>query len=163
MVPGAVTILARTVPAGVLVASVLEVEPTSQVLHVRRLRTADGEPMALEDLHVPAALVPGLNGQDLENSSFYQLLEQRFELRIAAGTQTIEPHLVSQDEATHLQTVEGSAAFLFERTSRLADGRVVEFVRSVYRGDRYRLVVDIFPTHLPSATAGEGHPRKEHS
>jgi GntR family transcriptional regulator len=44
----------------------------------------------------------------------------------------------------------GDPAFLFERTSRIADGRVAEFVRSIYRGDRYRIVVDIFPTALPS-------------
>ena len=38
---------------------------------------------------------------------------------------------------------EATPALLFERTSRDSDGRVVEFVRSVYRGDRYRLVSDI--------------------
>jgi GntR family transcriptional regulator len=35
--------------------------------------------------------------------------------------------------------------FLFERTSRVQGGAVAEFVRSTYRGDRYRIVVDIFP------------------
>jgi DNA-binding GntR family transcriptional regulator len=29
--------------------------------------------------------------------------------------------------------------------SRGADGRIAEFVRSIYRGDRYRIMVDIFP------------------
>ena len=33
-------------------------------------------------------------------------------------------------------------AFLFERTTESEDGQVVEFVRSVYRGDRYRLVTE---------------------
>jgi GntR family transcriptional regulator len=31
----------------------------------------------------------------------------------------------------------------------VADGRIAEFVRSVYRGDRYRIVVDIFPGGSP--------------
>jgi GntR family transcriptional regulator len=36
-----------------------------------------------------------------------------------------------------------SPAFLFERTSRTAAGETVEFVRSLYRGDRYRLVAEL--------------------
>jgi GntR family transcriptional regulator len=36
-----------------------------------------------------------------------------------------------------------SPAFLFERFSRGEEGGVVEFVRSIYRGDRYRLVTDL--------------------
>ncbi|GAA4873760.1 GntR family transcriptional regulator [Serinicoccus chungangensis] len=145
MTPGAHTVWARQQPAGMMLASVLGVDPTSGVIHVRRVRTADGEPMALEDLHVPAELVPGLTGADLEDASFYQLLEARYGLTISAGTQTIEPHLVTAEEAEQLRTTAGSPAFLFERTSRVADGQVAEFVRSVYRGDRYRILVDLFP------------------
>jgi GntR family transcriptional regulator len=36
-------------------------------------------------------------------------------------------------------------AFLFERTSTCEQGKVVEFVRSIYRGDRYRLVTELRP------------------
>ena len=36
-----------------------------------------------------------------------------------------------------------SPAFLFERTSRDDEGRTVEFVQSVYRGDRYRIVTEL--------------------
>lgn len=146
MRPGAHTVSAREQPAGMMLASVLGVEPTAPLLHMRRVRTADGEPMALEDLHVPSDLVPRLTGADLEDSSFYQLLESRYGLTITAATQTIQPHLVTAEEAEHLDAEAGSPAFLFERTSRVSDGRVAEFVRSVYRGDRYRILVDIFPT-----------------
>lgn len=146
LVPGARTVQAREQPAGMVMASVLGIEPMASVLHVRRVRTADGEPMALEDLHVPADLVPGLSGTDLQDASFYDLLESRYALSITAATQTIEPHQVTAEEAEQLEAAEGDLAFLFERTSRVADGRVAEFVRSVYRGDRYRILVDIFPT-----------------
>jgi GntR family transcriptional regulator len=50
---------------------------------------------------------------------------------------------VSAEEAELLGVEAGAPAFLFERTSRTADGRVAEFVRSIYRGDRYRLVTDL--------------------
>lgn len=159
MVPGSHTLWAKAYDADVAVASVLGVDPGSSTLHVRRLRTADDAPMAVEDLHVPCDLVPGLTGADLEDSSFYEVLDARFGLRIAGGTQTAEPCLVTPHDADCLETDVGAPAFLFERTSRLADGRVVEFVRSVYPGDRYRIVADIFP---PSPSAIQP-PRKDPS
>jgi GntR family transcriptional regulator len=36
-------------------------------------------------------------------------------------------------------------AYLFERTRTSDRGEVVEFVRSIYRGDRYRLVTELRP------------------
>lgn len=143
--PGGHTLHAREAPAGVVLSAVLGVPPSSPVLHVRRLRTADDVPMALEDLHVPCDVAPGLVGDDLEGASFYQLLEERFDTPVVAGTQTAEPTLVTADDAALLGVPAQLPAFCFERTSRRADGRVVEYVRSLYRGDRYRIVVDIFP------------------
>jgi GntR family transcriptional regulator len=143
--PGGHTVFARVSPAGMMLAGLLGVPPHADVLHVRRLRTADDQPMALEDLHVPCDLAPGLTGQDLEDASFYELLATRYGTRIVSGTQTVEPHLTSAEEAELLAVEPGAPAFLFEHTSRVADGRIAEFVRSVYRGDRYRIVVDVFP------------------
>lgn len=143
--PGSHNLFARQYPVGVMLSSLLEIPAHSNVLHVRRLRLADDVPMALEDLHVPCEVAPGLTGADLEGTSFYELLEERWGNPIVAGTQTVEPWLITAEEAAALETEAGSPAFLFERTSRVADGRVAEYVRSIYRGDRYRIVVDIFP------------------
>ncbi len=149
--PGSRTLSAQQSAAGVMLASLLEIPPQSNVLHVRRLRLADDIPMALEDLHVPLDVTPGLTGDDLEGRSFYELLAEQFGTPIASGTQTIEPCVLTAQEAADLETEPGSPAFLFERTSRVANGQIVEFVRSLYRGDRYRIMVDIFPT-VPADT-----------
>jgi GntR family transcriptional regulator len=144
--PGSHTVFARESPAGVVLSAVLGIPPNSPVLHVRRLRLADDIPMALEDLHVPCDLAPGLTGDDLENASFYEVLARRFGQAIVSGTQTVEPCMTEPDVAELLGVEPGTPAFCFERTSRTIDDRIVEFVRSVYRGDRYRIVVDIFPS-----------------
>ncbi|MGZ4479206.1 MAG: GntR family transcriptional regulator [Nocardioidaceae bacterium] len=143
--PDSHTLESRTFPAGMMLASVLGVPPQTEILYVRRLRLADDQPMAVEDLHVPTTVAPGLTGADLEGRSFYELLAERFDTPVVSGTQTVEPALVEAEEAALLGVPEGSPAFLFERTSRVRGGDVAEFVRSVYRGDRYRIVVDIFP------------------
>lgn len=151
MRPGSRTLAAVTRPAGMAVGACLAVSPTATILQVRRLRLADDLPMALEELHVPCDVVPGLTGADLVDHSFYELLERRYGLTLSGGTQTVEPTLTTAADAAELEIAVGAPSFLFERTTRVATGRVVEFVRSVYRGDRYRIVVDIYP---PASTPG---------
>jgi GntR family transcriptional regulator len=99
--------------------------------------------MALETLHVPADLVPGLKREMLEDASFYELIERRYGILVDSGMQSIEPTVTNEDESELLGVPLHSPAFLFERTSRTAAGETVEFVRSLYRGDRYRLVAEL--------------------
>ena len=143
MVAGSRTIELREIHAGAAIGRALNISPDARVMLIRRLRLADGEPMALETLHVPAAVVPGLTREVLENSSFYDLLEREYGVVIANGTQTIEPTVTNEEESDLLNVPLHSPAFLFERTSRSDDGETVEFVRSLYRGDRYRLVAEL--------------------
>src|SRR6266480_6963445 len=78
MVPGSRTIELRELHAGATVGRALNVSPAARVLLIRRLRLADGESMAIETLHLPAAIAPGLTRADLEDASVYELLEQRY-------------------------------------------------------------------------------------
>ncbi len=104
--------------------------------------SADGETMAIETLHLPSALVPGLVAKDL-GGSFYELLQDRYGVEIASGTQAIEPTVTNEEESAALGVPLHSPAFLFERTSRDAADRTVEYVQSVYRGGRYRIVTEL--------------------
>jgi len=132
-------------PAGARVGQRLRVSPATRVVAIERLRLADDEPMAVERLHVPAVLVPGLQARDLEGASFYDLLEARYGVRVTAGRQTIEPTVTDEEESAALGLPLHAPAFLFERVSESQAGEAVELVRSVYRGDRYRLVAELRP------------------
>jgi GntR family transcriptional regulator len=163
MVAGSRTIELREIHAGAAVGRALNVSPDARVMLIRRLRLADGEPMALETLHVPADLVPELSREALENASFYELLEKKYGVVIASGMQSIEPTVTNEEESELLGVPLHSPAFLFERTSRTSTGETVEFVRSLYRGDRYRLVAELSqrrdrPVAIASALATVGEP-----
>ncbi|HET7338666.1 MAG TPA: GntR family transcriptional regulator [Candidatus Dormibacteraeota bacterium] len=145
MTPGSRTLELTTTVAGARLAHRLEVSPEARLVRVKRLRLADGKPMAMEVLHVPEALVPGLTRADFEDHSFYELLRERYGITIASGTQSIEPTVTSEEESEVLGVPLHTPAFLFERTTISESGRIVEFVRSIYRGDRYRLVADLVP------------------
>ena len=90
-----------------------------------------------------AALVPDLTAADLERGSFYELLRERYGVSIDGGVQTIEPTVTNEEESSALGVPLHSPAFMFERFSRDENGATVEFVRSIYRGDRYRLVTEL--------------------
>jgi GntR family transcriptional regulator len=133
------------VSAGAKVGQRLRISPVEGVWAIERLRLADDETMAIELLHVPRRIAPGLRREDLEQRSFHELLRERFGHVIASGVQTIEPTVTSEVEARILGVPVHSPAFLFERVTESDEGVVLEYVRSIYRGDRYRLVTELRP------------------
>jgi GntR family transcriptional regulator len=164
MRPASRTLDLRVVPAGARLGRIFHVSPSEPIVVAKRLRLADAETMAIETLHVRANIVPGLTAKDLEEHSFYELLAERYGTEIVGGVQTIEPTVTNEEESSALGVPLHSPAFLFERTTRAEPGEVVEFVRSIYRGDRYRLVTELnrrqlhgaMPRIVPAARAVHG-------
>ncbi|MDX6486891.1 MAG: GntR family transcriptional regulator [Gaiellaceae bacterium] len=142
MTPGNRTLSIERQHAGPRLGRELHVSPGEEILVIKRLRLADGETMAIETLHLPQSLYPGLEAKDMDGS-FYDLVRDRYGVRIASGTQAIEPTVTNEEESLALGVPLHSPAFLFERTSRDESDRTVEFVQSVYRGDRYRIVTEL--------------------
>jgi GntR family transcriptional regulator len=143
--PSSRTLSLEVASAGARIGRRLNVSPLEPVYRISRLRLADGETMAIETLHVPTGVAPGLTATDLEGFSFYELLAERYGIEPAHGLQTIEPTVTSGEEAELLKVPVHAPAFLFERITRDASERVIEYVRSVYRGDRYQLVTELLP------------------
>lgn len=143
MVPGARVLAAELQPAGVLVARTLGLNETAQVLRVERLRLADGEPMALETAYVPADRCPGLLDLTLEDQSLYAILRAHFGLHLVRAAQRLEAVAANAYEAGVLHVHEGTPLLLLERVSRDEADTPVEYVRSLYRGDRYRFVTEL--------------------
>ena len=142
MRPATKTLSLETTLAGAYLGRCLHVSPSERIVVAKRLRLADEETMAIETLHVPDAVVPGVARSDFDGS-FYDLLTNRYGVEIDGGVQSIEPTVTDEEESQLLGVPLHSPAFQFERTTRSVDGRVVEFVRSIYRGDRYRLVSEL--------------------
>jgi GntR family transcriptional regulator len=62
-------------------------------------------------------------------------------VRVAAADQRVTVTDLTEEEARLLETEPGRPAFRIERTTRDADGTVIEFASSVYRGDRYEVLM----------------------
>jgi GntR family transcriptional regulator len=135
-------VAARPESAGESVAAALELDLGSPTLYLERLRLADGEPLLLEQVHLPAERFPGLLASDLERNSLYDLLTERYGTRIVRAREAIEPVLLKRREAELLDQAVGRPALLVEGIAYGADGVPVEFARSYVRGDRTRYYVE---------------------
>lgn len=111
---------------------------------IRRIRTINDEPVALEASYIRASLCPGLEKANLNNMSLYSYLGNQYGLRLASAHQSIEARLASPEIANALNLVEGMPVLYMERITYLEGAPTpVEYVEAIYRGDKYKLMVEM--------------------
>ena len=140
--PATRLVVARPESAGERVASALNLEVGSPTLYLERLRLAAGQPLLLEQVHLPAERFPGLLASDLEGESLYDLLTRRYGTRIVRAREALEPVLLRAREARLLEQARRTPALLIEGIASTADDRPVEFSRTYVRGDRTRYFIE---------------------
>jgi GntR family transcriptional regulator len=122
------------------VADALHLAPKEKVFRLKRIRIADSLPMAVECTCLPSQLCPDLLQKFDPGTSLYEALARQYGIRIASADEVAEAGLASSEVAPLLRVAKRSPVFLFTRSSYLENGQPVEYVKSTYRGDRYKLV-----------------------
>jgi GntR family transcriptional regulator len=115
------------------------------VVRLRRLRFAGDTPLALEDTSVPQAV---LRDPKQVRQSLYDTLE-KLGCRPVRALQRLRAVALDAAQAGLLDLLPGSPALAIERRAFLADGRVVEFTSSIYRGDAYDFVAELHAEAAP--------------
>lgn len=138
----------RVIKARVDVANKLRMNEGEQVFELTRLRLADGEPLGLQTAFIPLALAPGVNEEDFDSASLYEVLETKYGLVPSRAEETHTAVLLERREARLLKAELGGPALAAERVTYLGDGRPFEFVHSVMRGDRYKIILDLSKNQL---------------
>lgn len=118
----------------------LHIEPRAKVYNLRRLRLANGVPMAIESSFLPERLFPDFERAFRHRMSLYEMIEELYGVRLESADEVVEAGQARAEDAPLLRVPMGSPVFLFTRISYLLDGRAAEYVESVYRADRYRIV-----------------------
>ncbi|CAN5841120.1 GntR family transcriptional regulator [soil metagenome] len=142
--PGAEVIEAQTLGSndlGVGVAEALDISNEATAHKLVRTRTGDGELLALEESYLPARYCPDLLDKDLRGS-IYELLRITCELEPAYLRQEIEVTQLNAGVARILDTYPDAPALRVTRTTWDTEGRVIEFARDVYRGDRLLFITE---------------------
>lgn len=135
-------ILARKVrPAGVKYASMFGIDPGDPVYYIRRLCSADGEPVSLEEIYIPQAAAPRLDGVDLSVFSLREAF-QLLNVELKSGFQTLDITRIGTQEARILDTEDNRNVFLVRYTSTNSRDQVVKYGKCYIRGDKFSFRVD---------------------
>jgi GntR family transcriptional regulator len=122
------------------VAEALNVASNEEVFLLRRVRLADSVSLCVECTHIPVRLCPDLLEAFDPGESLYKSLIERYGIQIDFADEVAEVSLASPEEARLLRILKKAPVFRFTRTAYLQSGEPIEFVRSVYRGDRCKVV-----------------------
>ncbi|MCE7004896.1 GntR family transcriptional regulator [Kibdelosporangium philippinense] len=141
LTPGAKVLSAGVEPVSARLADRLELNPGDPIFRLVRLRTADDIPMAIERTNLSVDRFPGIEQIDWNDRSLHEALRDRWGSQPRTSKAHIWAVLPDLEDAKLLQIDAGQPCFSIEATPRDADGRVIEAGRSVYRGDRYDVVV----------------------
>jgi GntR family transcriptional regulator len=118
-----------------------------EVAVLRRVRLADGEPIALETAVFSAARVSSVLAGDLEDVSLFEALAGSGNVP-TAGRAAIAAEAAGAEEAKLLGIRKGEPLLVERRLIRDQNGDPLEWTESRYVGSRYGLDVD-FEVELP--------------
>jgi GntR family transcriptional regulator len=142
-------------PSTTAEAASLGIPPSRPVVHLRRLRFADDQPIAVESAVLISDCADAVMTADLARGSLHETLARAgFHLRRGTGTITAAG---ATAEAARLLEIRTGDPLLIERRVILdGHGRRIEATESVYLADRYALEVQ-FEVEAPDMTLSRGH------
>lgn len=126
------------------IAKLFGIPDDAMVVLLERVRYLNDEPYGIERAYLnPLADIRILNivNRDMSEASLYNILKNELSLVLDHALENIEVCRLTKEEAKHLKVNENSYGIRRERQTFTDKNICVEVVRSVYRGDRYRLKV----------------------
>jgi GntR family transcriptional regulator len=147
MVPGSKLLEQSVMQATEELADKLRLKPKEAVMRLRRLRLADGIPMALEESHIPLTRFPGLEKINFAKQSLYFVLRETFGVRVAWADEVIEALPATREESELLTIPRKSSVLSISRIVMTKEETPIEVACTHYRGDRYKASIRV-PTRI---------------
>ncbi len=124
------------------IALILNIMPGARLIQLRRIRMADDQPVAIETAHLIGNYFPDLlEKHDFSRESLYQVLRESYGIILTHAEQSIEARMPTREEVTLLRFKSTNPVLSMTRVVFTEDKRPIEYVLSVYRGDRYKFRV----------------------
>ncbi|HUB00753.1 MAG TPA: GntR family transcriptional regulator [Terracidiphilus sp.] len=139
-VPSSRVLSFRTQAPNQEVREALHLRSDDRVFCLRRVRYGDSIPMGIECSCLPVQLCPGLMETFDPQASLYNELAEQYGIQLMVTDEVVEVGKANAEDARLLEIGRHSPVFLFTRLSYLENGTPVEHVKSVYPGDRYKVV-----------------------
>lgn len=123
------------------VAAQLSLPAGAALTYLERLRLADDEPLALDQVWLPAVPTVRLLDADFSHTALYDELRERCGIVVAGGAETIRAVLAGETEAEALSVTSPAAALLIERTGHVGEAPF-EHRRTLVRSDAFALTAE---------------------
>ncbi|MFC3688861.1 GntR family transcriptional regulator [Aquipuribacter hungaricus] len=136
-------------------AARLSLPADADLTYLERLRLADDDPLALDQVWLPATPTTALLEADFSHTALYDELRARCAIVVSGGVETIRAVLVDEREADVLHLVAPAPAFLIERTGHVT-GAPFELRRTVVRSDGFALTAEYSSQDGYQLTQGRG-------
>ncbi len=140
---GSILLNCAKLKASKRVREALNTNENSVVLSLKRLRTADDDPLALQTAH----LIPELADLSLDllahHKSLYKTLQLQFGKVPHAARQTVGARQPTALECQLLNISQDIPVLEIERTTLDENNQPFEYVLSSYRSDRYKMIMNL--------------------
>lgn len=131
----------QIIEASTVMAQTLQVAFGAPLVYLVRLRMANKTPIAIQTAFLPHQRCAGLLDYDLEQGSLYATLRNEYGMQLTSSNGSVGAALATAEEAELLQLELPAALLIVEQITFLDTGSPIEFVRTAYRGDRYRMQI----------------------
>jgi GntR family transcriptional regulator len=133
-------LLQEVIPANPEVIKELRLTAGTRVIHIRHLRLANEIPFAIEETYIPYERFPKLAELNLRNRSTYEALDTIYDALPQEALDQITASSATPSEAKLLDLKKGAPVMRVKRVSTDRQGRLVEYSRLVFHGERYQFV-----------------------
>ncbi len=123
------------------IATHLDLTEGDPVIHIQRLRLADGQPIIFEERFLNADLCPELATDNVETQSIHWLLVHKYKLPLVKVTHTVEMREVGADSAPFLNLQPTDPVFAIDRltyTNHNAQTTPAVYYRALCHGSEYQ-------------------------
>ncbi|HVQ50301.1 MAG TPA: GntR family transcriptional regulator [Mycobacterium sp.] len=134
-VPGRLPVTWEDLPASAEMGEALEISVGDTVMHVERVLLADGQRIGLESTYLAKSRFKAFPQTFDPSTSLYAAVRATG-VEFGSAVERIETVLPSPREAALLESTTAMPMLLLNRRSLDVDGRPIEMVRALYRGDR---------------------------
>jgi GntR family transcriptional regulator len=141
--PYSVLVTARQEEATPAVATALGIAPKAPVYYLERVRGADGQPLVLEQVRLPAAMVPGLLEHDFgREPSLWDVLRDDYRCPVERYREMLSATVPSARETELLGLRSRRPAVQFEGVAFTTGDVPIEHSRTVVSPERARYYVE---------------------
>jgi GntR family transcriptional regulator len=127
----------RKADPGPLTIQKLSMDPNETYMLIKRVRLADGEPVVLQEAYLPGSKFPGLDLQDFESHYLYEIIRQKYGYNLTWSEAIVEATAATSAEAGYLSIKPGTPVMMIWHLTMDDHYTTLEYVRSVYRSDRF--------------------------